>query len=151
MAHPLSRPPQSGALPHFERLWRTLLAPGIDLGTKFERLCEVETEALDLSTAFLSRIDLDDETERFQIVYGPQDELTAETTVPLSTTYCRKTIAEPSGTLVVSDAADEGWDGDPAFERFGFETYVGTTVAADVRTGTVVRPNDRPDRRGSTG
>jgi len=57
--------------------------------------------------------------------------LRSDTTVPLSDTYCRETITDPEGTLAVSDASAEGWEGDPAYETFGFESYLGTTISVD--------------------
>lgn len=131
MAHSICSTAQNGQLPYFRRLWDTLLAPGVDPERKLEQLFAVETEEFGLGTGFFTRIDPDAETQRFELVYGPQGELTDGNTVPLSESYCRKTIADPEGTMAVSDAAEEGWKGDPAYERFGLGSYVGTTVSID--------------------
>lgn len=131
MAHRICTSEAGGALPYFQRLWRTLLTTGIDPKTKLEQLFEHETAEFDLEYAFLSHIDLEHETERFEIVHGSHEVLKPGTTVPLSKTYCRKTIADPDGTLVVSDAPAEGWEDDPAYETFGLGSYLGTTVSLD--------------------
>lgn len=47
---------------------------------------------------------------------------------PLSESYCRKTIAAPDGTLAVSHAREDGWVDDPAYDRFGIESYLGAAV-----------------------
>lgn len=142
MAHRICTSNAGEALPYFQRLWRTLLAPGIDPPTKLEQLFEHETVELDLHTAFLSSIDLENETERFELVHGPHEALQPGTIVPLSETYCRKTIADPEGTLAVSDAVAEGWEGDPAYDAFELGSYLGTTVSvADHLYGTLCFAN----------
>jgi hypothetical protein len=131
MTHSICTSDAGGELPYFQRLWRTLLAPNIDPQTRLERLFDHETTEFDLKYAFLSHIDLETETERFEIVHGSHEDLKPGSTVPLSKTYCRKTIADPEGTLAISDALAEGWEDDPAYETFGLESYLGTTVSVD--------------------
>ncbi len=131
MTHSICTSEGDGELTHFQHLWRTLLAPDLDPRTRLEQLFEHETAEFDLSYAFLSRIDLKDETERFEITYGSHEILRPDTTVPLSDTYCRKTIADPGGTVVVSDALAEGWGDDPAYQRFELGSYLGTTVSIE--------------------
>lgn len=129
MTHSICTSEADSGLPYFQRLWRTLLAPNIDPKTKLEQLFEHETAEFDLNYAFLSSIDLESETERFEMVHGLHEVLKPGTTVPLSKTYCRKTIADPEGTLAVSDALAEGWGDDPAYETFELGSYLGTTVS----------------------
>lgn len=116
---------------HFRRLWDTMLTHDEDLWSRLQRLFEAETEEFDLDCALFSRIDTDAGTERFEVTYGGHDRIQSGQTVSLSETYCRKAIEEPDGTLVVNDALNEGWGDDPAYETFGLETYVGTTVETD--------------------
>lgn len=147
MAHSICT--SGGELPYFQRLWRTLLAPNIDPKTKLEQLFEHETTEFDLNYAFLSHIDLNNEAERFEIVQGSHEILKPGTTVPLSKTYCRKTIASSEGTMVISDAHAEGWEDDPAYELFEFKSYLGTTVSVeDELYGTLcfvdTDPRDEP-------
>lgn len=131
MTHSICTSEPGGELPYFQRLWRTLLAPNIGPKTKLEQLFEHETAEFGLDCAFLSYIDLENETERFDIVHGTHRVLQPGTTVPLPKTYCRKTIADPEGTLAVSDALAEGWEDDPAYETFGLGSYLGTTISLD--------------------
>ena len=131
MAHSICTSEASGKLACFQRLWRTLLTPDIDPRTRLERLFEHETAEFDLEYAFLSNIDLENQTERFEVAHGTHESLQPDTIVPLSETYCRKTIADPEGTLAISDAPAEGWGDDPAYETFGLRSYLGTTVSVD--------------------
>jgi len=129
MTHPLCR--QSRGVGHLQELWEILFAPDTDLRSRLERLFERETAEFGLEYGFFSRIDTDEEVQHFQVVHGSHETLQAGDTVALPTTYCRKTIAEPDGLLAVSDAANEGWADDPAFEAFNLGSYIGTTVTAD--------------------
>ncbi len=131
MTHSICTSEAGGELPYFQRLWRTLLAPNIEPRTKLEQLFEQETDKFELNCAFLSHIDLENETESFEIVHGSHGNLKPDTTVPLSKTYCRKTIADPEGTMAVSDALAEGWEDDPAYATLEFGSYLGTTVLVD--------------------
>jgi len=145
MAHSLCTSEAGEELSHFQRLWRTLFDPDTDPGTKFERLFERETTEFDLNYAFLSRISVANATERFETVHGSHEVLQPGATVPLSETYCRKTITEPGGTLAVSDAPAEGWADDPAYDTFGLGSYLGTTVSVeDELYGTLCFANTTP-------
>lgn len=145
MPHNTCTPGQNGELPYFQRLWRLLLDPDTDLRTKLERLFADETVRFDLDHAFLSRIDPETETQHFELVHNPHGSLETGNAVPLSATYCRKTVEDPEGTMVVNDALAEGWDDDPAYEEFGFGSYVGTTVTSeDTLYGTLCFANTDP-------
>ncbi|MXR41403.1 hypothetical protein GRX01_08640 [Halobaculum sp. WSA2] len=138
MPHGICISDVDGIVSHLQRVGRTLLAPSIDPRTGLERLFAHETSEFALNYAFLASIDLETETERFEVVHGSHELLSPGTTVPLSETYCRKTIENPEGTLAVSDAVAEGWQGDPAYETFGLGSYLGTTVTvADEPYGTL--------------
>jgi len=129
MPHRICTSDSSGVVSHFQRIGRTLFAPTIEPRTRLEQLFEHETAEFDLPYAFLSYIDLENETERFETVHGSHEILQSGATPPLSKTYCRKTIADPEGTIAVSNAFDEGWEDDPAYETLRFESYLGTTVS----------------------
>lgn len=131
MTHSICSSEAGGEMAYFQRLWRTLFAHNLDPKTRLELLLEQETTEFGLDYAFLTQIDLESGTERFELVHGSHEQLTPKSTVPLSKTYCRKTIANSEGTLAISDAIAEGWEHDPAYETFGIETYLGTTISID--------------------
>lgn len=145
MAHSIVE--QSEKWPYVQRLCQLVFFAEADFGRKIERLFADETAEFGLKSGFLSRIDLEAETQQLEVVHAPHGELVAGNTVPLSATYCRKTIADPEETVVVDDAPAEGWEDDPAYETFELGTYVGTTVAVRDRLyGTLCFAN--PDPRG---
>lgn len=131
MAHRICESDMAEGLEYFQRLWRPLLSPELDTRTKLNRLLEHEADGFDLEYGLLSRIDVEGGTEYFEAAHSSHDVLQRNATVPLSRTYCRKTIADPEGALAVSDARAEGWEDDPAYETLGLGSYLGTTVNAD--------------------
>lgn len=145
MVHTVCTNNESEQLTHIQRLAETLFASDMELEDKLRRLIATEADEFDLEHGFLSRIDTDAETEQFEIVHGARGDLAPNKTVQLSTTYCRKTIADPTGTMAVSDASAEGWEGDPAYERFNLGSYLGTTVSVgDNLYGTLCYANTEP-------
>ena len=131
MTHSICTSDADEVVPHFQRLWRTLLVPDVDPNARLEQLFEHETAEFDLEYAFVSSIDQEHGTERFDVVYGSHERVKPGTTVPLTETYCRKTIEHPEGTLAISDAVAEGWADDPAYQTFELGSYLGTTVSVD--------------------
>jgi PAS domain S-box-containing protein len=95
---------------------------------KIQRLLEIGREQLGTSCAFLTRIE--DDTQEIVQSAGEHPELAPGKTAPLSEAYCRHTLgsAEP---LAVTDAAADGWESDPAYERFGLGCYLGATLYVD--------------------
>ena len=145
MTHSICTSDTGEELAYLQRLWRTLFSPHTDSRAKLSHLFEHEIDEFGLNYAFLSQIELENETERFEVVQGTHERLRPGNTVPLSKTYCRKTIADPEGTLAVSDAVAEGWEDDPAYEAFELGSYLGTTVSVDEELyGTLCYANAAP-------
>jgi len=79
---------------------------------------------------FFTRIDGD--TQRIAVGVGPNDQLASGAEAPFSESYCRHTVdPETDSPLTVTDAVAEGWEDDPAFERFGLGCYAGSKVTVD--------------------
>lgn len=131
MTHRICESDVVEGLEYVQRVWRLLLSPELDSRTKLDRLLEHETDGFDLEYGLLSRVDVAGGIEHFEAAHGSHDILQPNATVPLSRTYCRKTITDPEGTLAVSDARAEGWEHDPAYEALGLGSYLGTTITAD--------------------
>lgn len=131
MSHTICEAAEREKLSYLQRRFAELMEPNVDIGSKLTRLFQAETEEFDLDYAFFSRIDEAEGREHFEVVHAPDGQMESGDTEQLSRTYCRKTIAEPDGTMVVSDAFAEGWEDDPAYDRWGFDTYVGTTVTVE--------------------
>ena len=108
----------------------TTIASDTDRGVedKLRALLELGAERLGLPYGFLNRIDND--TQHVVQAVGDHPELQTGASAPKEKTYCRKTT-EQSTPLSIQNAVDEGWEGDPAYERFDLGCYIGGSVTVD--------------------
>ena len=109
-----------------------------DLGPseKIQRLLELGTQRLGMEGGALNLIDPTEETHRTIEVAGshPADALSSR---DLSVTYCRRLVTEKSA-LAVKHAEEQGWLNDPAYETFGFSTYLGARVHSNGEVSATV-------------
>ena len=97
---------------------------------KIDRLLALGRDRLGVENGHL--VIIDEETDRHEVVRISGSEIVREGVTDLSTTYCRKTI-QSDGILDVYRAGDQGWEGDPAYEAFGLECYIGGKLGMDDR------------------
>jgi len=95
---------------------------------KVEAILALGCEYLDVPNGFLTRIE--DGTQHVEVSHAEHPLLQPGETCPLDEAYCKRTI-ERDHLLTVVDASEEGWTGDPAYETFGLETYIGGRVEVD--------------------
>jgi signal transduction histidine kinase len=95
---------------------------------KMESILRLGTEYLEVDNGFLTRIEQG--TQYIETSVATHPGLKPDESCPLSEAYCRRAI-ELDDLLTVVDAANEGWEGDPAYERFGLGTYIGGRVEID--------------------
>jgi len=97
-------------------------------GEKVDALLELGCEYLELPNGFLTRID--EATQRVERSHADHPALQPGESCPLDEAYCKRTI-ELDHLLTVVDAIEEGWDDDPAHDRFGLGSYIGGRVEVD--------------------
>jgi PAS domain S-box-containing protein len=98
-------------------------------------LAETRTEALRLGREYLGvqngHIERADETagthEIVASVGGPEDLLPTGATLDRARTYCRRTMDAPS-PIALTNAPEEGWADDPAYQEQGFDCYLGAPI-----------------------
>lgn len=135
-------------LDHLFDLSSIVFDPGNPLTDRLAAALERESQYLDLPYGFLTHIDQRAGRQDIVLTTGTDGLVEAGETLPLSETYCRKTIETDRGQLTVEAASEEGWADDPAFQRFGIESYVGSTVEfGEERRGTVCFASERPRQR----
>lgn len=113
---------------------------------RLRTLLQVGAERFGVETGLLSRVDPAAGTHTITEVYGPSP-AGSGTPADLSTTYARTVIAE-NAVLGVTNAPEQGWAEDPAYDRFGASTYLGAKVVMDGTLHGVVSfvdPAPRPD------
>lgn len=115
-----------------ESLYHVATDADLSSQEKITRLLEVGPEKLGLPYGHLTRIDREEGggTQRIIEASGDHELLQPGGTCPLNRSYCRKTI-ETEGFLEVQNAAQEGWAGDPAYETFELESYIGTKISVE--------------------
>ncbi|NKE37997.1 PAS domain S-box protein [Natronococcus sp. JC468] len=124
------------------RLYEITADPERSFEEKVARLLELGRERLGLEVGFVA--DVDPEADRFEVVHATTDGgVSPGASAPLSETYCRQTV-EAAEPLVVTDAPAQGWADDPAYERWGFDTYVGCEIPAGDGTRTVCFADGNP-------
>ena len=95
---------------------------------KVAEILTIGCEYLDVPNGFLTRID--DGTQHVEVSHATHPLLQPGETCPLDEAYCKRTL-EREQLLTIVDASAEGWAGDPAYETFGLETYIGGRVETD--------------------
>ncbi|GAB3700903.1 sensor histidine kinase [Halorubrum pallidum] len=110
-----------------------------------DRLFELETDRLELPYGFLSRVEVATETQTIELARGDHELLQADESVPLSESYCRKTIQQPNGIFHINNAEQEGFVTDPAYRRFELGTYLGGKIEFEDETyGTFCFASSEP-------
>ena len=147
-----SGPPLSSEF--LERFIRITADRGTDLEETLDALLSLGREQLDLPIGFAaqvdgSRFDLIDQqgADGLLAALAEGDRFEPDATLPLATTYCRRTI-EDGGVMSLTEASAQGWHDDPAYETFGLETYIGGRVAVEDRVvGTFCFADENPRTR----
>ena len=111
---------------------------------KIATLLEFGRGYMGVEQGFFTRIG--DDTQRIVVGVGPNDQLQNGASAPVSESYCRHTIdPDTDRPLTVTDAANQGWADDPAFDRFGLGCYAGAKVTVDGETvGTICFADREP-------
>jgi len=127
----------------FTQLRETLLDNDRGSTENIQRLLELGIRRLGMDGGYLNRIDSTEGVHETIAVAGMHSD-DASAARDLSVTYCRRVVAEGKA-LAVEHAEEQGWLGDPAYEKFGFSTYLGAQVRAggDV-SGTVCFASNQP-------
>jgi PAS domain S-box-containing protein len=136
---PIETPPEADDDWYRERLYRVAEDDDLSLAATQERILELGADYLGVEHAHLAR--LKDDGEHQEVVARAGDERAIDIPVgaelDLATLYCRRTL-EQGSPLALSDAPNQGWADDPAYETHGLACYLGATVLVDgERYGTV--------------
>ncbi|MFC6974188.1 ATP-binding protein [Halomicroarcula sp. GCM10025709] len=99
-----------------------------DFDTKTNDLLALGCEFLDLPNGFVTRIEQGEQYIVHSAATHP--EVQEGSSCPLDEAYCKRTI-ELDELMTVVNASDEGWNDDPAYDRFEFETYIGGRLTVD--------------------
>ncbi len=112
------------------RLYEISAERGGSFEQKVREILDLGREYLGMQAGMLTRIDRGEQRWEVVEISQPAEEVPVGTVAPLSETYCRKAI-EADGVFALEDAPAEGWAEDPAYERWGHRTYIGSGVWID--------------------
>ena len=107
---------------------KTVARQDLEIDERIQRVLELGCDRFETAFAFVTLIE--DGEQHITHAVGEHSMLQQGASGPLSEAYCRKTI-ERDKPLRVSDAAAEGWKGDPAFEKFGLGCYIGSRLEVE--------------------
>ncbi|NUB91341.1 MEDS domain-containing protein [Haloterrigena sp. SYSU A121-1] len=104
--------------------------PDLAFAEKIERLLEHGREWFGCDVGYFTAVEA--ETDRFEIVeaVGSHERIRTGGGGSLSGTYCKK-VVDAGESVGVHDAADAGWEGDPAYDTYGLDAFLGTTLEVD--------------------
>jgi PAS domain S-box-containing protein len=101
--------------------------PDLSLAEKQRRALALGREFLDVEHGHIQRRDDDPATDTVVASKGDNPELTEGTTLDRATTYCRR-VVDADGPVALTDAPEQGWADDPAYQQHGLDCYLGTTI-----------------------
>ena len=129
-----------------DRLEALVADDGRAQSDRLRALLRVGAERFGVEVGLLARVDPAAGTHTIVERHGPSP-AGPDDTADLSTAYCRTVIAE-NAVLGVTNAPEQGWAEDAAYDRFGAATYFGAKVVVDgALYGTVsfLDPDPHPD------
>jgi PAS domain S-box-containing protein len=112
------------------RLRAILAGEAQSTSNTLQSILQLGAEWLKVENGHLARIDPAEGTHTITEVSSSHPVISRGSTADLSTTYCRRVIAQ-NDALAVENAPEQGWKGDPAYEKFDLSTYLGAKVVVE--------------------
>jgi PAS domain S-box-containing protein len=110
------------------RLYDVMRDETLSYAQKRREALAIGRDYLGVENAHVERVD--ERTHTVVESVGETDLLETGATLRPATTYCRRTL-ELDEPLALTDAPEQGWADDPAFERWGLRCYLGATITVE--------------------
>ena len=128
-------------------LYETIADSSVPFEEKVRDLLALGCDRLGLEIGYLAKTTGEDSLEVVEAI-GDHARIQVGMTDTLRGTYSAKLLGS-SGTVAVPDAAERGWTDDPAYEKFGLDACLGTTVhVGGEEYGTLCFAAERPLENG---
>jgi len=111
----------------YHRLYEVMDNSAISLAEKQRRALETGRDFLGVEHGHIQRRDTNSTTDTVVASDGDNPDLTDGVTLDRATTYCRRVI-DSDGPVALSDAPNQGWADDPAYQQHGLNCYLGTAI-----------------------
>ena len=110
-----------------QQLYEVMNDESLSLDRKQQRALTIGCDVLDVENGHIQRVQDDNHHEVIASAGAAIEPLTEGAVLDRATTYCRRTLQQDS-PLALSDAANQGWNDDPAYQEHELECYLGTTI-----------------------
>jgi PAS domain S-box-containing protein len=111
----------------YHRSYEVMDDPTLSLAEKQRQVLALGREFLEVEHGHIQRRDDDPATDTVVASDGDNPDLTEGVTLDRTTTYCRR-VPDTDGPVALTDASDQGWADDPAYQQHGLDCYLGTTI-----------------------
>ena len=111
----------------YHRLYEIMDDSATSLAEKQRRALEIGREFLEVEHGHIQRRDDGSTTDTVVASDGDNPDLIESATLNRATTYCRRVI-NSDGPIALTDASNQGWADDPAYQQHGLSCYLGTTI-----------------------
>ncbi|MFT4920825.1 MAG: PAS domain S-box-containing protein [Haloarculaceae archaeon] len=111
----------------YHRLYEVMDDSGLSLAEKQQRGLAITRGFLEVEHGHIQRRDDSSTTDTVVTSDGDNPALTDGVTLDRATTYCRRVI-DSDGPVALTDASNQGWADDPAYQQHGLDCYLGTTI-----------------------
>jgi len=111
----------------YHRLYEVMDDSTLSLAEKRRRGLEIGREFLGVEHGHIQRRGDNSTTDTIVASDGNNPDLTDGVTLDRATTYCRRVI-DSDGPVALTDAPNQGWADDPAYQEHGLYCYLGTTI-----------------------
>jgi signal transduction histidine kinase len=109
-------------------LYEILNDETLTIDEKQRRALSLGRSYLDVDHAYMQRYEPSSDTDTIVCSAGETiDRLQVGDEIERATSYCRRTIEEQS-PVVLSNVPEQGWGDDPAYRKYQFDCYLGTTI-----------------------
>ena len=117
-----------------ERIYEVTTDQQTGFEEKIDGLLKAGRDYLELPYGFLTRTDVDSDlaagTQTILDAVGSHERLRPGASGPFSESYCQQTV-DRDGEFALTNAAESEFIKEAAYDTFGLETYIGSTVSVD--------------------
>jgi len=111
----------------YHHLYEVMDDSAMSLAEKQRRALGIVREFLEVEHGHIQRREDNVTTDTVVASDGDNPDLTDGVTLDRATTYCRRVI-DSDGPIALTDAPNQGWADDPAYQQHGLNCYLGTTI-----------------------
>jgi signal transduction histidine kinase len=110
-------------------LYEVLNEPGLSFDDKLTHVLELGTRELGYPIGYITRAE--GKSVEILSVVGDHDSIQKDATVPITRTYCKRTVDQEAAVVISDAATDDQWAESDAFDETELQCYVGAPIIVD--------------------